>query len=146
VLAAAAALRRSPLLGSVLSLLGRVADTVVACCDPDAIVLFGSWAKGTADVHSDVDLLVVGPFRASPWLRDRELGDALGDLAIRFDLHLVTPAELLAAPAHGYLDTLRSSCRVLYARPGVDLAGLGLPDGALLDAGGRRTMSLVEGT
>ncbi len=52
-------------------------------CDPDVVALFGSWAKGTADVHSDVDLLVVGPFRASPWLRDRELRDALRDFAIR---------------------------------------------------------------
>ena len=116
-----------------------VVDTVVACCDPDAVVLFGSWAKGTADVHSDIDLLVIGPFRASPWLRGRELRDALRGFAIRFDLHLVTPAELAAAPRHGYLDTLRSSCTVLYARPG-------LPEGTLTDFGGGLMMSAIEGT
>jgi len=116
-----------------------IVDTVVACCDPDALVLFGSWAKGTADVHSDVDLLVIAPFRASPWLRDREVRDALRDFAIRFDLHLVTPAELAVAPRHGYLDTLRSSCRVLYTRPG-------LPEEALTDFRGGLMMSAIEGT
>ena len=91
---------------------------MVACCDPDAVVLFGSWAKGTADVHSDIDLLVIGPFRASPWLRDREVRDTLRGFAIRFDLHLVTPAELARRATRTATSTrCASSCRVLYARP-----------------------------
>ena len=53
-----------------------VVDTVVACCDPDAVVLFGSWAKGTADVHSDIDLLVIG--RSAP-----RRGCATGSCATR---------------------------------------------------------------
>jgi predicted nucleotidyltransferase len=126
--------------------LGVITDTVVDCCDPDAVVLFGSWAKGTADVHSDIDLLVVGPFRASPWLRDRELRDALRRFAVRFDLHLVTPAELVAGPAHGYLDTLRTSCRVLYARPGRDAGALGLPEVPLTGPSDRPKVEIVEGT
>ncbi|MGW0628478.1 nucleotidyltransferase domain-containing protein [Streptomyces sp. NPDC002758] len=126
--------------------LGAITDTVVECCDPDAVVLFGSWAKGTADVHSDIDLLVVGPFRASPWLRDRELRDALRRFAVRFDLHLVTPAELAAGPAHGYLDTLRTSCRVLYTRPGLDPGALGLPEIRLTDPSERPKVAIVEGT
>ena len=125
--------------GQAAGIAPMVVETVVACCDPDAVVLFGSWAKGTADVHSDVDLLVIGPFRASPWLRDREVRDALRGFAIRFDLHLVTPAELAAAPRHGYLDTIRSSCKVLYTRPG-------LPEGTLTDFGGGFMMSAIEGT
>ncbi|QDP95437.1 nucleotidyltransferase domain-containing protein [Microlunatus elymi] len=126
---------------------GPITDTAVACCDPDAVVLFGSWAKGTATVHSDIDLLVVGPYRASPWLRDRELRDALRRFAVRFDLHLVTPAELISGPAYGYLDTLRASCRVLYARPGLDPGDLGLPRQNLLTGPpGRPKVEGVEGT
>jgi predicted nucleotidyltransferase len=126
--------------------IAAIVDTVVACCDPDAVVLFGSWAKGSANVHSDIDLLVVGPFRASPWLRDRELGDALRVFAVRFDLHLVTPTELLAAPRHGYLDTVRRTCRVLYTRAGVDLGSLGLPDRPLPTEADRCIIATVEGT
>jgi len=33
---------------------------------PERIILFGSYANGTATSHSDVDLLVVMPFQGSP--------------------------------------------------------------------------------
>ena len=33
---------------------------------PDKIILFGSYANGTATAHSDVDILVVMPFQGNP--------------------------------------------------------------------------------
>jgi len=34
---------------------------------PEKIILFGSWAYGTPDAESDIDLLIVMPFEGSPF-------------------------------------------------------------------------------
>jgi predicted nucleotidyltransferase len=34
------------------SVLRAITDVIVRCCDPEEVVLFGSWAKGTAGVAS----------------------------------------------------------------------------------------------
>jgi predicted nucleotidyltransferase len=101
------------------AVLATIVDIVVSHCDPDEVFLFGSWAKGTNHRYSDVDLLVIGPFTSSVWLRDRELREALRELPVAVDLHLLTPTELAAEAAkpHTYLNTLRGSRRSLYRRP-----------------------------
>jgi predicted nucleotidyltransferase len=40
-------------------LIDRMAQQIVREVKPQRIVLFGSWARGEANEHSDVDLLVV---------------------------------------------------------------------------------------
>ncbi|GAA4469200.1 nucleotidyltransferase domain-containing protein [Phytohabitans houttuyneae] len=100
--------------------LAAVVDAVVTHCDPDEIVLFGSWAKGTTHRYSDIDILVIGPFTASPWLRDRELREALRELPVAVDLHLLTPREMAVESArpHTYLNTLRETSQRVYLRTG----------------------------
>lgn len=41
------------------------ANLVADAFDPDKVILFGSYAEGTATSDSDVDLLVVLPFEGS---------------------------------------------------------------------------------
>ena len=41
------------------ALIDRMARRIVREVDPQRILLFGSWARGEAKEHSDVDLLVV---------------------------------------------------------------------------------------
>jgi predicted nucleotidyltransferase len=98
--------------------LRAITELIVRACDPEEVVLFGSWAKGTADVASDVDLVVIGDFAASWWLRERELRDELSAFPISVDLHLLTRGELAveAARPRTYLNTLRQTSRCLYRR------------------------------
>jgi predicted nucleotidyltransferase len=98
--------------------LAAIVDVIVGHCDPDEIILFGSWAKGTAHRHSDIDLLVIGPFTSSSWIRDREVKEALRDFPIVIDLHLLTPREMAigSAKRHTYLDTLTDTGRTVYKR------------------------------
>ena len=61
---------------------------------PTRIILFGSQARGTADVHSDVDLLVICPVTG----RKRELmvamDRALRGLPLARDIIVLSPEEL----------------------------------------------------
>lgn len=99
-------------------LLRAVTSIIREHCEPEQIVLFGSCAKGGIHRGSDLDLLVVGTFAGSRWIRDRELRDALSQLPIAIDLHCLTRDELAieSAKIHSYLNTMQESCRILYRR------------------------------
>jgi predicted nucleotidyltransferase len=56
---------------------------------PDRVLLFGSYADGTATDDSDVDLLVVLPFEGRPFHKSLEI---LNRLDVRF------PCDLIARP------------------------------------------------
>jgi predicted nucleotidyltransferase len=70
-----------------------VLDLVVRCLDPELVVLFGSAAQERARADSDLDLLVVAPFREPAQLRGRELKGLLQSKAMAVDLHLRTAEE-----------------------------------------------------
>ena len=58
---------------------------IVSRFDPDAIILFGSRARGSARPESDVDLLVVMPVEGSRRRKQLEIRLALHDVAIAKD-------------------------------------------------------------
>lgn len=103
---------------SIEPVLRSITATIVHTCDPDEVVLFGSWAKGTAGVSSDLDVLIIGEFVASRWLRDRDLKVALREYPITIDLHLYTreEVEIETRTPHSWLETLRLTSRTLYRR------------------------------
>jgi uncharacterized protein len=103
--------------------LARITERIVRSCEPQAVVLFGSFAKGQQDVHSDIDILVVGRFAESAWLRGRELRASLREFPLKIDLLLLTPAEAaqqLREP-FGFLASVLGSSVTLYGST-VDLS------------------------
>ena len=74
--------------------LRSITDLIIQCCDPDEVVLFGSYAKGNDHAGSDLDILVIGNFKGSKYLRAQELKELLDQFPIRIDLHLVTHEEI----------------------------------------------------
>ena len=98
----------------------RLAWSLAAVCDPLAVLLFGSWAKGSADVHSDVDLVVVLPERPLPALR-AALQDAVRRVPMHVDLLMWTPADVDSARAdpHGFAGSVLAGAVLLFgALPG----------------------------
>ena len=61
--------------------------------NPEKIILFGSWASGTASPDSDVDLLVVMPVHGSRRAKAMEIDYALADRELPLDLIVVTPEQ-----------------------------------------------------
>jgi len=60
---------------------------------PDRIILFGSYARGTADKHSDVDLLVICPVKKDRKKLAFEMDMALMGLEMAKDIIILTPQE-----------------------------------------------------
>jgi predicted nucleotidyltransferase len=70
-----------------------LADRIARMFNPERIILFGSYATGTAGPDSDVDLLVVLPFEGKTWkmasiIRSRTRPSFPMDLLVR------TPQQL----------------------------------------------------
>lgn len=68
-------------------------ERIVSEFDPDLVLLFGSYARGTADEGSDVDLLVVMPVVGSRRSAATEIDRLLIDRRIPLDVIVVTPEE-----------------------------------------------------
>lgn len=50
-----------------------VVDRIAEAYDPECVVLFGSYARGTATSDSDVDLLVILAFEGKPFWKSLEI-------------------------------------------------------------------------
>jgi predicted nucleotidyltransferase len=99
----------------------KLAEIVRRLCDaldPLAIYFFGSYAYGTPEPHSDIDLLVVvegSPL--SPYERDAVAYRALSGLGVPKDVQVYTRAEFeeRAALPVSFERTVKTKGRVLYA-------------------------------
>jgi len=74
-------------------ILNKATDRLVAGFHPQRIILFGSQARGTADEHSDVDLLVVSPVEGSRRALMVAMDRVLKGLGIARDIVVLTPEE-----------------------------------------------------
>ncbi len=95
-----------------------ITELIVQSCDPHKVVLFGSYAKGQENVESDLDILVIGDFKESCFLRGRELREALHRYPIGIDLHVVTPDEIAheTQQPFGFLSSILTSGVCLYIK------------------------------
>ncbi len=72
----------------------RMVRRIVKRFHPERIILFGSHARGGAGPDSDVDLLVVMPFKGSKFEKQVEIGVALHDIRAPKDIIVATPEEV----------------------------------------------------
>lgn len=74
--------------------IARMVNRIVEQFDPEQIILFGSYARGSANPDSDVDLLVVMKDVISKRAKQVEMRCALHDIRIPKDIIVVTESEL----------------------------------------------------
>lgn len=72
----------------------EMARRIVEKFDPVQVILFGSYARGTAGPDSDVDLLVVMPVEGSRHERVVEIRVAINGMGLAKDVFVVTPEEV----------------------------------------------------
>lgn len=73
--------------------LNKMVKRLVRRFNPEQIILFGSYARGTARADSDIDLLVVLPIKGSKRAKQVEMRMALHDIPVPKDIVVVTPDE-----------------------------------------------------
>jgi predicted nucleotidyltransferase len=73
--------------------LAEVTKRLVDSFHPDQIILFGSQARGTANEHSDVDILVICPVKDNRRALIVDMYRALKGLGIAKDIVILTQAE-----------------------------------------------------
>lgn len=84
--------------------LRQATEALVAQFQPRRVILFGSHARGTADAHSDVDLLVVCPIAGSRRALMTAMDRALRGFEFARDIIVLTPEELEQDPRHSRND------------------------------------------
>jgi predicted nucleotidyltransferase len=70
-----------------------LADSIAEQFNPERIILFGSYAAGTAGPDSDVDLLVVLPFEGKTWKMASKIRGRIRP-SFPMDLLVRTPQQL----------------------------------------------------
>jgi predicted nucleotidyltransferase len=76
------------------SLLDEVVGRIVAHAHPEKIILFGSYARGTAHEGSDVDLLIIKRFDPSDTRRYLGIRRHLRGMNVPMDIIVYTPEEI----------------------------------------------------
>ncbi len=98
--------------------LRSITNIILQHCEPNEIILFDSYAKGYDLLDSDLDILVIGDFRQSKFIRNLELNELLNQFPISIDLHLLTleEFELECQKPFSCLNTLRFKSIPLYRK------------------------------
>lgn len=73
--------------------LDEIARRIVENFHPEKIILFGSQARGTADSHSDVDILVISAIKEKRRKLMVDMRSVLNELEYAFDLIILTREE-----------------------------------------------------
>lgn len=96
----------------------RVAEQIGESVQAKWVILFGSYARGQATEHSDVDLLVIAESALPRFKRSRELYRQFRPYPFSMDLLVYTPAEVEQgkdSPVSFVSKVLREG-KIVYAR------------------------------
>jgi predicted nucleotidyltransferase len=100
-------------------LLQTIATRIAEAIRPQKIILFGSWARGERDPHSDIDLLVIQESDLPRPQRYAQVRRLFWGMGIPMDILVYTPEEFAryqSVPG-SFTHTVTREGRVLYARP-----------------------------
>jgi predicted nucleotidyltransferase len=102
------------------AVLAEVVSRVLSVGTPQAIILFGSQARGDAGPSSDIDLLIIEESALPRFKRAARYLKALTGLPLEKDVVVWTPNEVQAwkAVPNAFVTTAMREGRSLYARSG----------------------------
>lgn len=73
--------------------INRIVRRIVARIQPQEVIIFGSYAKGTATIKSDLDLFVIEQSELPIAMRANDLRPLLSQVLIPVDVQIYTPEE-----------------------------------------------------
>lgn len=72
----------------------KLVQQIVARIQPQKVIIFGSYAKGTATIKSDLDIFVIKDTELPMANRNSDLKHLLYSSLIPIDIHVYTPEEV----------------------------------------------------
>lgn len=96
----------------------EITDTIVKVMDPDKIILIGSYAAGTPNVDSDIDMLVIKDSTLPRYKRGLDIYMALKKCGVPADILVYTHEELRAENQVfcSFVQTALQTSKLLYER------------------------------
>jgi predicted nucleotidyltransferase len=95
-----------------------VAKRIGSQINAEAVILFGSYAKGTANENSDVDFLVVAESNLPRFKRSRKLYKLFKPYPFGMDILVYTPAEIEKGRriSQSFVSTVLQEGKTVYAK------------------------------
>jgi len=96
----------------------RIKDKIVEQYRPQKIILFGSYAYGKPDYDSDVDFLIIMPFKGKGQYKAIEILEGISP-SIPIDLLVRTPAQVKTRIAQNdfFIHKVLTEGKILYEAP-----------------------------
>jgi predicted nucleotidyltransferase len=96
----------------------KIVAYIVHLAEPDRVILFGSMSRGTNDVYSDIDLLIVSDERSQSKQIVEQVRQFAHELALRADVLVYSNQELDQACSNPYsfLSGVRREGRIVYQK------------------------------
>jgi len=100
-------------------LLETITARIAEAIQPQKIILFGSWARGERDPHSDIDLLIIQESTLPRPQRYAQVRRLFWGMGIPMDILVYTPEEFarFQSVPGSFTHTVAREGKVLYARP-----------------------------
>ncbi len=91
---------------------------IVGQMQPRAVIVFGSYAKGTATFKSDLDLLIIKETTLPMAHRADELAPLLTGFRVNVDVHVYTPEEaaVYGQEPFSFVESILKSGRVAFQK------------------------------
>lgn len=98
--------------------INEVIKKITLYYNPESIILFGSYAFGTPNSDSDIDLLIIKQTTLPKHLRASEVRKYLYGMMIPMDLLVYTPNEFIIEKnqKYSFLNAIITNSKVLYER------------------------------
>jgi predicted nucleotidyltransferase len=92
---------------------------IVERINPRAVIIFGSYAKGTATITSDLDILVIAETDLPMGSRALDLVSLFSHSLVRVDIRIHTPEEIreYGQEPFSFLSNILSSGKTVFTAP-----------------------------
>ena len=98
--------------------IAKIVNYIVQTTDPQSVLLFGSVADGTSNVHSDIDLLIVVERSEVKEFVEEKTQSYIRELGMNSDIlvYLETEIEQASLQPESFLGSVVKNAKILYKK------------------------------